>query len=35
MQYEVDGMLACLASEDVEEGLRAFAERRRPAWKER
>ena len=22
MQYEVDGMMACMASEDIEEGVR-------------
>lgn len=33
LQYEVDGMLACMASEDIEEGLRAFLEKRPPVWK--
>lgn len=32
LQYEVDGMMACMASDDIAEGLRAFAERRRPIW---
>jgi enoyl-CoA hydratase/carnithine racemase len=35
LQYEVDGMLACMASEDIEEGLRAFVEKRTPQWKGR
>ena len=35
LQYEVDGMLACMASEDIEEGLRAFAEKRAPKWQGR
>lgn len=33
MQYEVDGMLACMASDDIEEGLRAFLEKRPPVWR--
>ncbi len=33
LQYEVDGMMACMASEDIEEGLRAFMEKRPPVWK--
>lgn len=32
LQYEVDGMLRCMASDDIEEGLRAFAEKRAPRW---
>jgi enoyl-CoA hydratase/carnithine racemase len=35
LQYEVDGMMACMASEDCEEGLRAFVEKRAPNWKGR
>lgn len=35
LQYEIDGMLRCMASEDIEEGLRAFAERRAPRWQGR
>lgn len=35
LQYEVDGMLACMASEDLEEGLAAFLERRPPVWRGR
>jgi len=35
LQYEIDGMLTCMASEDIEEGLRAFAEKRQPSWKGR
>jgi enoyl-CoA hydratase/carnithine racemase len=35
LQYEIDGMLACLASEDVAEGIRAFLERRAPVWQGR
>ncbi len=32
LRYEVDGMLACMASDDIQEGLRAFVERRAPVW---
>lgn len=32
MQLEVDGMLECLASDDLQEGLRAFAEKRAPVY---
>lgn len=32
MQREVDGVLACLASEDLVEGTRAFLERRPPVY---
>jgi len=35
LQYEVDGMMACMASEDIEEGLKAFAEKRAPRWRGR
>jgi enoyl-CoA hydratase/carnithine racemase len=35
LQYEVDGMMACMSSEDCEEGLRAFVEKRAPNWKGR
>ena len=33
LQYEVDGMMACMASDDIDEGLRAFMEKRPPVWK--
>jgi len=33
LQYEVDGMMACMASEDIEEGVQAFVERRAPRWR--
>jgi enoyl-CoA hydratase/carnithine racemase len=33
LQYEVDGMMACMASDDIEEGIRAFLEKRSPVWK--
>ena len=32
LQLEIDGMMACLASEDAAEGVRAFAEKREPRW---
>ncbi|MEO8451090.1 MAG: enoyl-CoA hydratase/isomerase family protein [Gemmatimonadota bacterium] len=32
LQLEIDGMMACMASEDAEEGVRAFGERREPRW---
>ena len=32
LQYEVDGMMACLASDDIDEGIRAFHEKRPPRW---
>jgi enoyl-CoA hydratase/carnithine racemase len=32
LQYEVDGMMACMASDDIEEGVRSFIERRAPVW---
>jgi len=32
MQLEVDGMLECLGSDDLREGLRAFAEKRTPEY---
>lgn len=35
MQLEVDGMLECLASDDLQEGLRAFAEKRAPVYRGR
>jgi hypothetical protein len=35
LRLEVDGLLECIASEDVVEGLRAFAERRRPFYRGR
>lgn len=35
LQYEVDGMMACMASDDLAEGLRAFVEKRKPHWQGR
>lgn len=35
LQLEVDGMLECLASDDLREGLRAFAEKRAPVYRGR
>ncbi len=32
LQSEVDGVMACMASEDMAEGLQAFAEKRVPVW---
>jgi len=32
MQYEIDGMMTCLASEDLEVGVRAFVAKRAPEW---
>jgi len=35
MQYEIDGMMACLASEDLDIGLQAFLTKTTPQWRGR
>lgn len=35
MDMEVDGMLECLKSDDIHEGIKAFIEKRKPAYQGR